>query len=114
MSAIVNVRDVHKKFGENEVLRGVSFEIERGQVVAIIGPTIGSGALAMLPLALGLGKGGEAQAPLATVVIGGLLVSTLVTLVLVPVVYTIFDDWGQKLGKRRARSHKADDTNIVM
>lgn len=42
MSAIVNVRDVHKKFGENEVLRGVSFEIERGQVVAIIGQS-GSG-----------------------------------------------------------------------
>lgn len=42
MSAIVDVRDVHKKFGENEVLRGVSFEIERGQVVAIIGQS-GSG-----------------------------------------------------------------------
>ncbi|WP_193090341.1 amino acid ABC transporter ATP-binding protein [Advenella sp. FME57] len=42
MSAIVNVRDVHKKFGDNEVLRGVSFEIQRGQVVAIIGQS-GSG-----------------------------------------------------------------------
>jgi polar amino acid transport system ATP-binding protein len=42
MSAIVDVRDVHKKFGENEVLRGVSFEIERGQVVVIIGQS-GSG-----------------------------------------------------------------------
>ena len=42
MSAIVNVRDVHKKFGDNEVLRGVTFDIERGQVVAIIGQS-GSG-----------------------------------------------------------------------
>lgn len=56
--------------------------------------------LAMFPLSLGLGEGGEAQAPLATVVIGGLLISTLVTLILVPVVYTLLDDWGKKLGKR--------------
>ncbi|MGI6488852.1 MAG: efflux RND transporter permease subunit [Syntrophothermaceae bacterium] len=53
--------------------------------------------LAMFPLALGLGEGGEVSAPLATVVIGGLAASTVITLVLVPVVYTIFDDWGQKI-----------------
>ncbi len=56
--------------------------------------------LAMLPMAVGLGEGSETMAPLATVVIGGLLVSTLITLVLVPVVYSIFDDWGLKLGSR--------------
>ena len=57
--------------------------------------------LAMFPLSLGIGEGGEWNSPLAIVVIGGLLVSTLITLVLVPVVYSIFDDWGQKLGRRR-------------
>jgi len=56
--------------------------------------------LAMLPLALGIGEGGEMDAPLAIVVIGGLLVATLITLVLVPVVYSIFDDWGQKIGRK--------------
>lgn len=55
--------------------------------------------LAMLPMALGLGEGAETNAPLATVVIGGLLVSTFVTLVLVPVVYSILDDWGTKINK---------------
>jgi hydrophobic/amphiphilic exporter-1 (mainly G- bacteria), HAE1 family len=45
----------------------------------------------LLPLALGLGVGGEAQAPMARAVIGGLLSSTLVTLVFVPVVYTLFE-----------------------
>ncbi|MGB5437223.1 MAG: efflux RND transporter permease subunit, partial [Maribacter sp.] len=46
--------------------------------------------LALLPLALGIGEGADAQAPLARVVIGGLTASTLITLVLVPVVYTLF------------------------
>lgn len=54
----------------------------------------------MLPLALGLGEGSETQAPMATVVIGGLLVSTFLTLVIVPVVYTLFDDFGRKIGNR--------------
>jgi len=45
----------------------------------------------LVPLALGLGEGGEAQAPMARVVIGGLLSSTFITLVFVPVVYSIFE-----------------------
>lgn len=47
--------------------------------------------LGLTPLALGLGEGGEAQAPLARAVIGGLLSSTLITLVFVPAVYSIFE-----------------------
>ncbi len=48
--------------------------------------------LGLLPLAIGLGEGAEAQAPMATVVIGGLLSATLLTLVVIPVIYSIFDD----------------------
>ena len=47
--------------------------------------------LAMTPLALGIGEGAEAQAPMARAIIGGLLSSTLITLVLVPVVYALFE-----------------------
>ncbi|HUX15655.1 MAG TPA: efflux RND transporter permease subunit, partial [Phycisphaerae bacterium] len=47
--------------------------------------------LGLLPLALGMGEGGEAQAPLARAVIGGLASSTLITLVFVPVMYSIFE-----------------------
>lgn len=67
--------------------------------------------LAMFPMALGLGEGGELQAPLATVVVAGLTVSTFITLLLVPVVYTIFDDWGQNLSRRfkLGKSEKALD-----
>ena len=45
--------------------------------------------LAMIPLAIGVGVGAEIQAALARVVIGGLLVSTLITLFLIPIVYLI-------------------------
>jgi HAE1 family hydrophobic/amphiphilic exporter-1 len=48
--------------------------------------------LAMLPLAAKLGDGGEWRAPLATTVIGGLLTSTLLTLLVIPSVYTLVDD----------------------
>ncbi|HKE85697.1 MAG TPA: efflux RND transporter permease subunit [Vicinamibacterales bacterium] len=48
--------------------------------------------LGLVPMAIGIGEGGELQAPLARVVIGGLLTSTMVTLVLVPAVYTLFEE----------------------
>jgi len=51
---------------------------------------------ALLPLALGLNEGGEAQAPMARAVIGGLLSSTLITLVIVPVMYSVFEGMRKK------------------
>lgn len=62
--------------------------------------------LGLFPLALGLGEGGELRAPMATAVIGGLTFSTLLTLVVIPVIYTILEDIGSiwkriRIGKRR-------------
>ncbi|HNP34520.1 MAG TPA: efflux RND transporter permease subunit [Woeseiaceae bacterium] len=48
-------------------------------------------ALGLLPMALGLGEGSEVRAPMAITVIGGLLVSTLLTLIVIPVVYSLLD-----------------------
>jgi len=48
--------------------------------------------LGLAPLAVGRGRGGELQAPLATAIIGGMSLSTLLTLFLIPAVYTYFDD----------------------
>ena len=53
--------------------------------------TTATTVLAMLPLALSTGEGAEMWRPLAIAVVGGLLFSTLVTLILVPVVYGLFD-----------------------
>ncbi len=48
----------------------------------------------MLPIALAMGEGGGFRAPMARAVIGGLITSTLLTLLVVPVVYTYFDGLG--------------------
>lgn len=53
--------------------------------------------LALIPLALGFTEGAVIAAELATVVIGGLLTSTLLTLVVIPVVYSLFDELGRRL-----------------
>ncbi|MCL5266151.1 MAG: efflux RND transporter permease subunit [Chloroflexi bacterium] len=55
--------------------------------------------MAMIPVAMTSGQGAETRSPMAIVVIGGLLSSTLLTLVLVPVVYTVLDDLQMRIGK---------------
>ncbi|ADG09268.1 AcrB/AcrD/AcrF family protein [Caulobacter segnis] len=57
----------------------------------------------MLPTALGLGKGSEFRQPMAVAVIGGLITSTVLSLVLVPVVYEIVDDFEKWLAPKLSR-----------
>ncbi|WP_446897085.1 efflux RND transporter permease subunit [Clostridium sp. LBM24168] len=54
----------------------------------------------MLPTALANGSGSELRAPMAFAIIGGLITSTLLTLLFVPVVYTFLNDFKRKIGKR--------------
>ncbi|HSA55418.1 MAG TPA: efflux RND transporter permease subunit [Gemmatimonadaceae bacterium] len=63
----------------------------------------------MLPLALAIGEGAEQRAPMAHAVIGGLITSTLLTLFVVPVVYTLLDDLAVRVtGRKRVRAHGAE------
>jgi HAE1 family hydrophobic/amphiphilic exporter-1 len=57
----------------------------------------------MLPTALSLGKGSEFRQPMAVAVIGGLITSTILSLVLVPVVYEFVDDFEHWLAPRLGR-----------
>jgi HAE1 family hydrophobic/amphiphilic exporter-1 len=61
----------------------------------------------MLPLAMALGQGAEMRAPMARAVIGGLITSTLLTLLVVPVVYTVLDDIGGWIRRRWAVKKEA-------
>ncbi len=59
----------------------------------------------MMPIAIGLGAGAEARAPMAIAVVGGLFMSTILTLLVVPVVFTYMDDFQRFLFKK---FHKED------
>lgn len=55
--------------------------------------TTASTLLGMVPIALGFGAGSELRSPMAVAIAGGLVTSTILSLIVVPVVYAILDDW---------------------
>jgi Cu/Ag efflux pump CusA len=67
--------------------------------------TAGAMIVGMVPMALGLGEGGEQNAPLGRAVIGGLIVATLTTLLFVPVVFSLL--------RRHGASRLDDDEDDV-
>ncbi len=81
---------------------------ERNEAIVNAGPirlrpilmTTLTTVLGLVPLALGIGEGAEMQTSMATVVIAGLSLSTLLTLVFIPVLYTIFDDLSHSIKKK--------------
>jgi HAE1 family hydrophobic/amphiphilic exporter-1 len=83
--------------------------MERHEAILTAGPTrlrpifmtASAAMLGMLPLAMGIGEGSEIQAPMATAVIGGLMTSTVLTLFVVPVVYSLLDDAVNKFAARK-------------
>ncbi len=64
--------------------------------------TTASTVLGMVPIAIGFGIGAELRQPMAVAIIGGLLTSTLLSLVVVPVLYTLLEDGWLWLTKRGA------------
>nr|WP_312276668.1 efflux RND transporter permease subunit [Moraxella sp. CTOTU46711] len=63
--------------------------------------------MGMIPLALGIGEGSEQQAPMAHAIIGGVITSTLLTLIVVPVIYTYLDDGKQRFFRLFAKKKAA-------
>ena len=85
-------------FAVEEIGRGTPrleslVEAGRKRARPIVMTTIAMAA-GMFPSALGLGDGGGFRSPMAIAVIGGLIVSTLLSLVFVPAVFTVLDDFG--------------------
>jgi hydrophobic/amphiphilic exporter-1 (mainly G- bacteria), HAE1 family len=61
----------------------------------------------MIPVALGLGEGADFRAPLGRAVIGGVITSTVLTLVVIPTIYEILDEWRDKVFSRFRKTQPA-------
>ncbi len=82
---------------------------KRARPIIMTSLAMGAG---MLPIALGIGADPSFRSPMAIAVIGGLITSTVLSLLVVPVAYALVDDLEGILGRLRpgARSRDADDT----
>ncbi|MBD2436293.1 efflux RND transporter permease subunit [Nostoc sp. FACHB-110] len=86
--------------------------LERTEAILKAGPvrlrpimmTTASTILGMLPIALGLGAGSELRSPMAVAIAGGLVTSTILSLIVVPVVYAILDDWFPRFRRQEAKN----------
>ena len=70
--------------------------------------------LGMFPLALGLGESGEIWAPMGRSVMGGMIVSTVLTLIIVPIIYYYMEGIGSRANRfRKEREQRRLDKGIV-
>jgi HAE1 family hydrophobic/amphiphilic exporter-1 len=88
-NAILLVDQAGRLLADGLTAREAVLEAGRRRLRPILMTTLTT-LLGLLPLALGLGEGADAQAPLARAVVGGLASSTLITLVLIPVIFSFF------------------------
>ncbi|HEX6036411.1 efflux RND transporter permease subunit, partial [Longimicrobium sp.] len=108
-NAILLVDNANERREAGEDRRTALIEAGRVRLRPIV-MTTAAMIFGMLPIAIGMGEGGGFRAPMARAVIGGLITSTLLTLVVVPVAYTYFDDFGGWVArgfKRKPREAKA-------
>jgi HAE1 family hydrophobic/amphiphilic exporter-1 len=68
---------------------------------------------AAIPLSMGLGPGAETRAPLARSIIGGIVLSTLITLIIVPIMYVVLDRLGVWLRGLSRRKQPAPETILT-
>jgi multidrug efflux pump subunit AcrB len=108
-------------FAIEEVKHGIPrdeaiIDAGRKRIRPIVMTTIAMSA-GMLPAAMAFGDGGEFRAPMAIAVIGGLLISTVLSLVFVPSFYTIMDDvsrWTASVFHWSFRPNKPDEPGITV
>lgn len=108
-NAILLIDFINQARGEGQAREDAIIQAGQTRLRPIL-MTTSAMIMGMLPLALGLGEGAEQRAPMAHAIIGGVLTSTLLTLVVVPVIYTYLDDlknWTIR------QVHKYKKTSIV-
>lgn len=103
---LVDYINILRRYGYNRY--EAIIEAGRSRLRPILMTTLTT-VLAMIPLGLALGEGAELQQPLAVTIIFGLTISSIFTLLLIPVVYTLFDDFTGKIrGKKKKGKEETD------
>ncbi len=105
-NAIVLVDYINLMRRERGMLVRQAVEISTRRRLRPILMTTVTTILALTPVALGLGEGGDTQSPLARAVIGGLFVSAAISLVIIPVIYNSVEGWRE--GKREPEMGEAE------
>ena len=98
--AIVKVDFINQARRSGLALRAAILEAGRVRLRPIVMTTVTT-VLGLLPMAMGIGRGADLRAPLAIAVIGGLTVATLLTLIVIPVVYALVEDLRQLVATER-------------
>ena len=100
--SIVKVDFINQARARGKGLRAAILEAGEVRLRPIVMTTVTT-VLGLLPMALGIGRGADLRAPMAISVIGGLLVATALTLIVVPVVYSLVEDvrraWRKRVGR---------------
>jgi HAE1 family hydrophobic/amphiphilic exporter-1 len=94
--AIVKVDFINQLRAQGQPLREAILEAGRKRLRPILMTTVTT-VLGLTPMAMGIGRGADLRAPLALAVIGGLISATVLTLIVVPVAYDLFEDWRVRL-----------------
>ncbi|MEX0979979.1 MAG: efflux RND transporter permease subunit, partial [Gemmatimonadota bacterium] len=95
--AIVKVDFINQARSRGMAVRDAILEAGRVRLRPIVMTTVTT-VLGLTPMALGIGRGADLRAPLAIAVIGGLIVATLLTLIVVPVIYSVVEGVRERLG----------------
>ena len=104
--AIVKVDFINQGMARGLGLRDAILEAGQVRLRPIVMTTVTT-VLGLLPMALGIGRGADLRAPMAISVIGGLIVATALTLIVVPVVYAVVEDVRRMWRRRRFASAAA-------
>jgi hydrophobic/amphiphilic exporter-1 (mainly G- bacteria), HAE1 family len=105
-NAIVLVDLINQLRADGMERTAAIIEAGRARLRPIVMTTLTT-TLGLLPMAIGFGDGAEVRAPMAITVIGGLLFSTLLTLVVIPVVYSMLDRGRRVLAQAGAAAEAA-------
>jgi HAE1 family hydrophobic/amphiphilic exporter-1 len=104
-NAILLIDFAKQQHAEGMDLREALIEAGRVRLRPIMMTTLALIA-GMIPVALGLGEGADFRAPLGRAVIGGVITSTVLTLLVIPTIYEIFDEWRAWFRRKLGRSAK--------